>query len=228
MTRTMQQARIELINSKGCPYSLGCLAALCATELDYTLTEVPMQAIPDWVVQLTPKGQVPVLRVGERAFFESNIICELINDLAGGVLLPEDPLERAWMRTWSRHIATLSPLLYQTASAATREVFEAKLAQLAAEVQPLEHALASAPEPAPGRIQIIDCAYYGFFTRLLHLESELGIVLVEAPRLWHWARTATDTIDPMHPVLADHGGRFVRHLVRAGGYLVASGGTGAR
>lgn len=219
----MQHARIELINSKGCPYSLGCLAALCATELEYTLTEVPMQAIPDWVVRLTPKGQVPVLRVGERAFFESTIICELIDDLAGGVLLPQDPLDRAWMRTWMRHISTLSPLLYQAASAATRDVFEAAVAQLDAEVRPLEQALADAPVPVPGRIQLIDCIYHAFFTRLLYVESHLGTALVEAPRLWHWARTATAGIRPLHPALADYGDRFVAHLVHRGGYLAARG-----
>ena len=232
MLKLSPELAIELFSSKGCPYGQACLSALAAAELDYTLVPVSVRDIPDWVVETTPKGQVPVLRIGEQVVFESSAICELVNDLAGGVLLPQDPLARAWMRSWSLYVATLNPLFFQAVRAADADEFDAKIAALQAAIEPLERALATAPAAAAaGRVWLIDCAYFTLFTRLLHMEAYLKRFLVDAPRLRAWALAATEAIARLHPVLATHGDVFITYYASADGYLSTAAPdpeTGAR
>jgi glutathione S-transferase len=48
---------------------------------------------------ISPAGTVPALRVGDRMIFDSMAIMEYANDIAGGRLLPADPLRRAQARS---------------------------------------------------------------------------------------------------------------------------------
>jgi len=46
-------------------------------------------------LEISPLGQVPLLKVGNEVLFESAAITEFIDDISEGSLHPEDPLVRA-------------------------------------------------------------------------------------------------------------------------------------
>ena len=49
---------------------------LRAKEIEFEVTYVNLQDKPDWFLDISPHGKVPVLKVGDQILFESNAIAE--------------------------------------------------------------------------------------------------------------------------------------------------------
>ncbi len=45
-------------------------------------------------------GKIPVLKVDDEVLFESAVINEYLDEITGGELQPDDPLQRAKNRAW--------------------------------------------------------------------------------------------------------------------------------
>src|SRR3954465_13576445 len=96
-------ASLKLISHKLCPYVQRAVIALKEKGVPFERVDIDLANKPDWFLKLSPLGKVPVLVAtnddGEVALFESNVICEYIEDTQGGAKLPlEDPLRRAQHR----------------------------------------------------------------------------------------------------------------------------------
>src|SRR5438270_13798931 len=96
---------LKLISHKLCPYVQRAVIALTEKGVAFERIDIDLSNKPDWFLKISPLGKVPVLSVGsdagEVALFESNVICEYIEDTQGGIKLhPCDPLERPQRRAW--------------------------------------------------------------------------------------------------------------------------------
>jgi glutathione S-transferase len=75
-SRTM--ADLELISFDICPYVERSRIALEHKGVEYDYTEIDLSDKPDWFLEISPRGKVPVLTVDDEPIFESNVINELI------------------------------------------------------------------------------------------------------------------------------------------------------
>jgi glutathione S-transferase len=105
--------KLTLISHKLCPYVQRAVIAL--TE----------KGVP----KISPLGKVPVLLVettdGEAALFESNVICEYIEETqAGAKLHPRDALQRAQHRAWMEFGSTILSELWGLETTGDSAVFE--------------------------------------------------------------------------------------------------------
>ncbi len=92
---------IEIISSATCPFAQRTRMALIEKGLDFRLTEISLDAKPDWFLAISPYGKVPVLRHGDVTLFESAVINEYLEDIQPEpALLPRDPAARAKARIW--------------------------------------------------------------------------------------------------------------------------------
>src|SRR4051812_2681272 len=94
---------LTLVSHKLCPYVQRAAIALIEKNVPFERIDIDLAAKPDWFKAISPLGKVPLLRVatGQSAavLFESNVICEYIEDTQSGARLhPEDPLRRAQHR----------------------------------------------------------------------------------------------------------------------------------
>ena len=88
-------AKLTLISHKLCPYVQRAVIALNEKGVPFERVDIDLANKPDWFLKLSPLGKVPVLIVrsdaGEVALFESNVICEYIEETqAGAKLHPQD------------------------------------------------------------------------------------------------------------------------------------------
>jgi len=92
----------NLISFELCPYVQRSVIALEEKGVPYTVEHIDPEHKPQWFLDISPLGKVPVLRVNrEHVIFESAVICELIEETAPGAPLhPADPLARAHDRAW--------------------------------------------------------------------------------------------------------------------------------
>src|SRR3954449_5617891 len=77
-------ASLKLISHKLCPYVQRAVIALTEKGVPFERIDIDLANKPEWFLNISPLGKVPVLVVqtenGEEALFESNVICEYIED----------------------------------------------------------------------------------------------------------------------------------------------------
>lgn len=93
---------IKVISCKICPFVQRVTALLEAKNIAYDIEYISLKDKPQWFLDLSPNGQVPVL-VTENgtALFESEAIVEYINEVYGLLESDVSPEQRAIDRAWS-------------------------------------------------------------------------------------------------------------------------------
>jgi glutathione S-transferase len=179
---TEAAASLKLISHKLCPYVQRAVIALTEKGVPFERIDIDLANKPDWFLKLSPLGKVPVLVVttdeGEVALFESNVICEYIEETQAGLKLhPVDALKRAQHRAWMEFGSAILGDLWGLETATDPAAFENKRQALAAKFSRVEAALAEGPYFAGDAFSLVDAVfapifrYFDVFDEL----TELGI-----------------------------------------------------
>ncbi len=169
------------------------MIVLRAKEVEFEVTYINLREKPDWFLEISPHGKVPVLSVDGRPLFESNAIAEFLDEMVPPRLHPDDPFKRARNRAWTDFVpdfaADFGGVYYarDESQLATRmEVARGRLAKL-------EEALAKerdndGPYFNGAELCLVDAAYAPFFMRYAFVEIRLGCgLLKEFPLVQAWS-----------------------------------------
>ena len=169
------------------------MIVLRAKEVEFEVTYINLREKPDWFLEISPHGKVPVLSVGGKPLFESNAIAEYLDETAPPRLHPEDPIKRARNRAWTDFVPDFSAdfgrVYYAADEAALAKGMEAARPRLAK----LEEAIAKerdneGPYFNGHELCLVDAAYAPFFQRYDFVETRLGCgLLKEFPRVQAWS-----------------------------------------
>ena len=96
----MIMSKLTLISHRLCPYVQRAVIALTEKSTRFERVDVDLANKPDWFKAISPLGKTPVLKVDNRAIFESAVILEYLEDTQPHPLHPADPLRRAEHRSW--------------------------------------------------------------------------------------------------------------------------------
>jgi glutathione S-transferase len=97
----MSDYQLHLISFDVCPYVERSRITLEEKGVDYDITFIDLSDKPDWFLEMSPRGKVPVLEIDGEPIFESAVINEALEELYPSPrMLPEDPIERARARAW--------------------------------------------------------------------------------------------------------------------------------
>tara|TARA_R110002110_G_scaffold415612_2_gene651629 strand:- start:95030 stop:95737 length:708 start_codon:yes stop_codon:yes gene_type:complete len=92
---------VEIISSATCPFAQRARMALIEKGIDFELTAIDLNDKPEWFLEISPYGKVPVLRHNGAAIFESAVINEYLEEVfPDRPLMPRDPMRRAQARIW--------------------------------------------------------------------------------------------------------------------------------
>ncbi|AMA57989.1 glutathione S-transferase family protein [Bradyrhizobium sp. CCGE-LA001] len=185
-------ATLKLISHKLCPYVQRAVIALQEKGVPFERIDIDLANKPDWFLKLSPLGKVPVLVVttdrGEVALFESNVICEYIEETqVGAKLHPADALKRAEHRAWMEFGSAILGDLWGLETTTDAATFESKRQALAAKFARVEAALGAGPYFAGDAFSLVDAVfapifrYFDVFDEL----TELGI-LSDLPKVRAW------------------------------------------
>jgi glutathione S-transferase len=137
--RHQKEEPLKFYGSWFCPFVQRAWLVLEIKKIPYQWVEInPYNKDPSFLA-LNPRGLVPTLEYDSKPLYESNIICELLEDAYpkyGPKLLPEGPYERAYIRLWvdfvgSRIVPAYHRYLQYTKDAAEKDgvSFEEELAK---------------------------------------------------------------------------------------------------
>lgn len=103
----MPETILSLVSHPLCPFVQRAAIVLLEKGVAFDRINVDLAAKPDWFLELSPTGKMPVLRLGRKdgpdaVLFESMAICEYLWETQGGArLYPVDALACARQRGWT-------------------------------------------------------------------------------------------------------------------------------
>lgn len=163
-----------------------------AKDVEFEVTFINLREKPDWFLEISPHGKVPVLKVDDEVLFESNAIAEFLDETVPPRLHPEDPVQRARNRAWTDYVPTFSSALSGVYYTKTREDMEAGLANAPVAVDRLEKAIAGqrgndGPYFNGPDLSLVDAAYAPFLQRFLIADGFLNTSLLDGfPLVQAW------------------------------------------
>ncbi len=186
-------AVLKLISHKLCPYVQRAVIALAEKGVPFERIDIDLANKPDWFLKISPLGKVPVLVVvrddgKEVALFESNVICEYIEETQGGAKLhPQDPLARAEHRAWMEFGSAFLSDLWGLDTPTDPALFESKREAIAAKFGRVEKALSAGPFFAGPQFSLVDAVFAPIF-RYFDVFDELAdlAVFAQTPKVRAW------------------------------------------
>lgn len=219
-------ASLKLISHKLCPYVQRAVIALKEQGVPFERIDIDLANKPDWFLKLSPLGKVPVLVVateqGEVALFESNVICEYIEETQGGAELhPTNALKRAEHRAWMEFGSAILGDLWGLETTTDPATFQTKRQALAAKFARVEAALRAGPYFAGEQFSLVDAVfapifrYFDVFDEL----TELGI-FSDLPKVRAWRAELAKRPSVRTAVVADYPQLLRAFLVRHDAHLL--------
>jgi len=199
--------KLELISFKLCPFVQRAVIVLKEKNVDFAITYIDLNNPPEWFLEISPRGQVPVLKVGNDVLFESSVIQEYVDEITPPSLQPSDPLVKAKNRAWIQFGGDVIMSMHGMVMAdkaghdTKRQDVEDKLVLLEA-----EHSGDAFFNG--GEFQMIDAAFAPMLMRVGYMKTHTGIDLLEkTPKLANWsehllAKTCVkDSVVPELPMM---------------------------
>jgi len=185
-------APLKLISHKLCPYVQRAVIALTEKGVPFERIDIDLANKPEWFLKISPLGKVPVLVVaterGEVALFESNVICEYIEETqAGPSLHPRDPLVRAEHRAWMEFGSAVLSDLWGLETTTDPAIFESKREAVTAKFARVEAALGEGPFFAGEQFSLVDAVFAPVFRYFDVFDefADLGI-FKSTPKVRQW------------------------------------------
>ncbi|QKQ23815.1 glutathione S-transferase family protein [Candidatus Ruthia endofausta] len=157
--------KLELISFKLCPFAQRAIILLNKQKLDFELNHINPMNPPDWFKQISPTGQVPLLKADERIIFESSVITEFINDISKTNLHPSNLIQKAENRSWIQFSSTLFDDLFGVVTG-DEEKFRISKRSLFDKLAKIEVVKNNAKFFNGDSFSIIDAAFAPIFIRL--------------------------------------------------------------
>ncbi|CAN5917548.1 glutathione S-transferase family protein [soil metagenome] len=205
--RTVTPA-LELVSHPLCPYVHRAAALLTEKGVRFTQRFVDLQAKPDWFLQISPRGKVPVLVADGVPIFESAVILQYLDEITDPSLLPADPLTRARHRMWIELSNDLMVGHYKVAVAPNAAERAIAVAIAREALQRFEGVIVG-PWFAGEEIGLVDFAAGPALVRFAKIHRELGLDLYEGmPRIAAWSRRISERPAFRDTLIADFDERF--------------------
>jgi glutathione S-transferase len=183
---------LKLISHKLCPYVQRAVIALTEKGVPFERIDIDLANKPDWFLKISPLGKVPVLVVErngrEVALFESNVICEYIEETISETRLhPQDALARAEHRAWMEFGSAILGELWGLETTTDPKIFESKRQAISAKFARVEAALGAGPFFAGERFSLVDAVFAPIF-RYFDVFDEVAdlAIFAETPKVRAW------------------------------------------
>lgn len=192
-------AEIEIISSSSCPFAQRTRMALMEKSIDFELTEIDLDAKPDWFLEISPYGKVPVIRHDDTVVYESAVINEYLEEVfPDHPLLPTDPAQRATARIWIDFAnVRFTPHVYKLMLAQDTEGQEFQKRKLSEALHAMEfeglRALSDGPYWLGAEMTLVDLTFLPHLQRFVALKHYRDFDIPEDHTRLHAWRALMET-----------------------------------
>lgn len=213
--------KLRLVSFKLWPYVQRSVITLNHLKVPYTIDYIDLSNKPDWFLEISPLGKVPVIQVNDGvSIFESAVINEFVSEINPPVLHPADPVDKARNRAWIEFGSGLLGHIYQMRSAKTEKEFLEKRSKLIEELKKVEDQIVEGPFFNGEDFNLIDSSYAPLFLQLSLINSKYATdVYAETPKVARWADIVLSLPEVKTSVVEDFDDLFYRSMGNSGSYL---------
>lgn len=200
---------LELVSFKLCPFVQRVAITLLHRQMSFRLSYIDPDTPPDWFLEASPFGKVPLLKVDDTVLFESAVINEFVDEVAPGPRMqPADPLSRALNRAWVEVASACIGDHYALITGVDETSYKRARAALREKLERLDEALGEGPYFNGSELMLVDTAFAPLFLRMGLLADRVPIYSEEEfPRVSAWSRAlralpaVRDSVVPEFPEL---------------------------
>ncbi len=222
--------KLHLVSTYTCPYVQRARVLLNEKGTDYDVTYIDLTQKPDWFEEMSPLGTVPVMRVTDedqnidQTLFESQVICEYLDETERPAMHPVDPLSRARNRAWIEFGSRLVGAQAGYTFAPNEEAQKEKLESIKSMLGKIEEVLVQHDNDGPffngSKFALIDAAYAPFFMRNAILERVKPIRLLEDyPNVKAWSEALINRNSVKASVVDTFEAELGKRIAARGGYM---------
>ena len=186
---------MKIISFKICPFVQRVTALLEAKSIDYDIEFINLSGKPEWFLDISPNGQVPVLITDNgEALFESDAIVEYLEE-AYPALQPEISLaQKAKHRAWS-YLASKNYLVQCSAQRSPDEhTLKERSSKLEKAFDTVEKQLGDRPFFAGDKISMVDIAWLPLLHRADIINRNTCYDFIgNRPKLKAWQKQLVNT-----------------------------------
>ncbi len=211
--------KLHLINFKTCPFVQRAVITLKHKNIDYEITFIDLAEPPDWFLELSPLGKVPVLKVDDDVLFESAVINEYLDDITGGELQPEDPLERAKNRAWVEFASNMIGNLYMMKMSKDEERYTRYRDTLVDQLHRVENRLGDGLWFNGANFSLADTAFAPLFKQNSVAQHQLSVIdPASMPKLNAWAERLLALPEVQDSVVTEFEDLYLAAMQKNGSY----------
>lgn len=181
-------SRLQLISFNICPYVQKSVILLKEKEIDFDIEFIDINEPPQWFLDISPTGKVPVLKVGTEVLFESGVINEYLDEAYGVSLHPQELLKKAQNRAWMEYISALNMYFFQLIMAKDKEAGNIAKDELLQQFKGLEEKAVIKPWFNGEVFSMVDISVAPIFVRLAFIKNSFDIDLLDGlPNCQQWS-----------------------------------------
>ena len=179
---------MKIVSFKICPFVQRVTAVLEVKAVSYQVEYISLMDKPDWFLEASPHGQVPILIEPAGVLFESGPICEYVDEAYGDYRLhPRDPFQRAQHRAWIELAAKNYLVQCRTQRSTDEADLETNRAIFSPAFAKIQAALGEGPYFAGKELSLVDTAWFVLLHRAHLIEQCTGFdLLAEFPDVKRW------------------------------------------
>lgn len=214
-------AEITLISHVLCPYVQRSIILLTEQNTPFQRVDIDLANKPTWFKQVSPLGKVPLLMLeGKDSLFESQVICEYLDEINQASLHPNNAYEIAHHRSWIEFGSGILGNIANLYSAKDNTGLEQSIDSIQSKLTQLESQLSQPPYFSGDRFQIIDAVYAPIFRYFDTLEKIIDCSFFEQlPKVSNWRKALSQRPSVKAAVAHDYAENLRIFLKARQGYL---------
>lgn len=186
---------LKVVSYEICPFVQRVTALLEAKQIPYEITFIKLSAKPQWFVDLSPTGQVPLLITQDGdALFESDAIVEYIEEVTPPLHADVAPVQRAKDRAWSYQASKHYLVQCSAMQSQNKAVLADRGAKLAQAFGRVEAELGDGPFFHGAALSTVDIAWLPLLHRAQIVKDHSGYdFLAQFPKVQAWQAALAKT-----------------------------------
>ncbi|PXF64563.1 glutathione S-transferase family protein [Kangiella spongicola] len=209
-----------LISFKLCPFVQRAVITLLHKKIDHTIEYIDLQKKPDWFLEISPLGKVPLLRVQDHVLFESAVINEYLDETHGEPMLAKDPLAKAEQRAWIEFSSSLFNAQHQLTQARREETYFKIEEDLTKKLAQLERKIGSDGFFEGKKFTLVDSSFAPFLMRSQLVADNIGVDPVsDYKKIMKWRDNLLSLSEVQKSVSKDFEDLYIEGIFERGGYL---------
>lgn len=214
---------ITLISHVLCPYVQRSVILLKEQGTSYQRLDIDLANKPDWFAKVSPLGKVPVLMIeGKESLFESQVICEYLDEINISSMHPDNAYEKAHHRSWIEFGSGILGDIVGVYNATNKAGLEQSLRSIQTKLSQIEKQLSQGPFFSGEKFQVIDAVYSPIFRYFNTLEKYVDCSFFEAlPKISAWRHALSQRTSVQTAVAIDYPERLETFFKARQGYLAS-------